>query len=148
MFINLFVYGTLRSEFPNPLAKRLTAEAKLIGKGWAPGALYDCGWYPGAIFSHDSRTRVRGEVYLLKHAERLLADLDHYEGTEEPANPFRRVPVKVRLERGGTIDAWSYEMTAPPRGCLPRRFCRRYGDPIASEPEETCRSKVSSLVSA
>jgi gamma-glutamylcyclotransferase (GGCT)/AIG2-like uncharacterized protein YtfP len=116
VFVNLFVYGTLRSEFPNPLAKRLTTEAKLIGKGWAPGALYDCGWYPGAIFSHDSRTRVRGEVYFLKHAERLLADLDHYEGTEEPANPFRRVPVKVRLERGGTIDAWSYEMTAPPPG--------------------------------
>ena len=41
---------------------------------------------------------------------RLLAELDHYEGTAEPGNAFRRVPVKVRLERGGTVDAWSYEM--------------------------------------
>jgi gamma-glutamylcyclotransferase (GGCT)/AIG2-like uncharacterized protein YtfP len=112
----LFVYGTLRPGFPNPLAKRLKTEAKFVGMGSVPGALYDCGWYPGAVFNPDSRTRVVGEVFTIKHADRLLADLDHYEGTEEPANPFRRVPVKVRLERGGTIDAWSYEMTAPPPG--------------------------------
>ena len=32
------------------------------------------------------------------------------EGTAEPGNAFRRVPVEVRLDRGGTVDAWSYEM--------------------------------------
>ena len=51
-----------------------------------------------------------GEVFSLKNAARLLAELDHYEGTAEPGNAFRRVLVKVRLDRGGTIDAWSYEM--------------------------------------
>ena len=96
----LFVYGTLRSEFPHPLAKRLSTQAKLIGKGSTPGLLYDFGWYPGAKFDAGARTHVIGEVFSLKNAARLLAELDHYEGTAEPGNAFRRVPVKVRLDRG------------------------------------------------
>jgi gamma-glutamylcyclotransferase (GGCT)/AIG2-like uncharacterized protein YtfP len=110
MLEHLFVYGTLRSEFPQPLALRLKSQAKLVGKGSTPGILYDFGWYPGAKFDADARSRVIGEVFALKNAERLLAELDHYEGTAEPGNAFRRVPVKVRLDRGGAVDAWSYEM--------------------------------------
>ena len=106
----LFVYGTLRSEFPHPLARRLQAQAKFIGRGSTPGVLYDFGWYPGARFDPHARTHVIGEVFSIKNAERLLAELDHYEGTAEPGNAFRRVPVKVRLDHGGTVDAWSYEM--------------------------------------
>ena len=87
----LFVYGTLRSEFPHPLARRLQAQAKFIGKGSTPGALYDFGWYPGARFDPHARTHVIGEVFSIKNAERLLAELDHYEGTAEPGNAFRRV---------------------------------------------------------
>ena len=106
----LFVYGTLRSDFPHPLTKRLSTRAKFIGKGSTPGLLYDFGWYPGAKFDAGARTHVVGEVFSLKNAARLLAELDHYEGTAEPGNAFRRVPVKVWLDRGGTVDAWSYEM--------------------------------------
>ena len=109
----LFVYGTLRSEFPHPLAMRLKAQAKFIGKGSTPGALYDFGWYPGAKFDPEARTHVVGEVFSIKNAQRLLAELDHYEGTAEPGNAFRRVLVKVRLDRGGTVNAWSYEMGDP-----------------------------------
>ena len=76
---HLFVYGTLRSEFPGPLAFKLKSQANLIGMGCAPGALYDFGWYPGAVFNADARTRVVGEVYALRNAERLVAQLDHYE---------------------------------------------------------------------
>lgn len=123
----LFVYGTLRPDFPNPLARRLKTQARFLGMGSVPGALYDCGWYPGAVFQPASRTRVVGEVFAIKHADRLLAQLDHYEGTAEPSNPFRRVPVKVRLERGGTVDAWTYEMTAFP----PRRRLIESGDFMA-----------------
>ena len=113
---HLFVYGTLRSEFPHPLARRLKAQAKLVGKGSTPGVLYDFGWYPGAKFEADSSSRVIGEVFSLKNAERLLAELDHYEGTAEPGNAFRRVPVKVRMDGGRTVDAWSYEMGTRRRG--------------------------------
>jgi gamma-glutamylcyclotransferase (GGCT)/AIG2-like uncharacterized protein YtfP len=111
---HLFVYGTLRSEFPHPLALRLKSQAKLVGKGSAPGVLYDFGWYPGAVFDADARTRVIGDVFALKNAERLLAQLDHYEGTAKPGKPFRRVAIKVHLDRGGTVDAWTYEMVEPP----------------------------------
>ena len=31
-------------------------------------------------------------------------------GRPSPANAFRRVPVKVRMDGGRTVDAWSYEM--------------------------------------
>ena len=72
----LFVYGTLRSEFPHPLAKRLSTQAKFVGKGSTPGLLYDFGWYPGAKFDPHARTHVIGEVFSLKNAERLLAELD------------------------------------------------------------------------
>jgi gamma-glutamylcyclotransferase (GGCT)/AIG2-like uncharacterized protein YtfP len=110
MLEHLFVYGTLRSEFPQPLALRLKSQAKLVGPGSTPGILYDFGWYPGAKFDAEARSRVIGEVFALNNAMRLLAELDHYEGTAEPGNAFRRVPVKVRLDRGGTVEAWSYEM--------------------------------------
>lgn len=112
---HLFVYGTLRSGFPHPLSRRLQTKARLIGKASALGVLYDFGWYPGAIFDAAARSRVIGEVFLLKNAERLLAELDHYEGTAEPSNPFRRVSIEVLFERGGTIDAWSYAMVDPPQ---------------------------------
>ena len=112
---HLFVYGTLRAESPHPMASA-SARAKHVGKGSTPGLLYDFGWYPGAMFEADSRYRVIGEVFALKNAARLLADLDKYEGTAEPGNAFRRVPVKVRLDGGGTVDAWSYEMGNRRRG--------------------------------
>jgi gamma-glutamylcyclotransferase (GGCT)/AIG2-like uncharacterized protein YtfP len=114
MLQHLFVYGTLRSGFPNPLAKRLQAQARFVGIGSAPGVLYDFGWYPGAMFKADARSRVIGEVFALKNAARLIAQLDHYEGTAEPDSVFRRVAVKVSLDRGGAIEAWTYELNAPP----------------------------------
>ena len=116
---HLFVYGTLRSEFPGPLAFKLKSQARLIGMGCAPGALYDFGWYPGAVFNADARTRVVGEVYALRNAERLVAQLDHYEGIAESNIRFRRVVIKVRLERGGTVEAWTYELNEVPAGRRP-----------------------------
>jgi gamma-glutamylcyclotransferase (GGCT)/AIG2-like uncharacterized protein YtfP len=112
MPVHLFVYGTLRSGFSNPFARRLQAQSILLGTGSAPGTLYDFGWYPGAIFKAEARMRVVGEVFLLKNPQRLLSQLDHYEGTEEPATPFRRVAVKVSLDRGGGVEAWTYELSA------------------------------------
>ena len=80
---HLFVYGTLRFEYPNPLAVKLKSQAIFICKGSAPGVLYDLGWYPGAVFNDDVRTRVIGEVIALGNAERLMAQLDDYEAIPE-----------------------------------------------------------------
>ena len=95
---HLFVYGTLRFEYPNPLAVKLKSQAIFICKGSAPGVLYDLGWYPGAVFNDAVRTRVIGEVIALGNAERLMAQLDDYEAIPEPNKRFRRVVIKVRLE--------------------------------------------------
>jgi gamma-glutamylcyclotransferase (GGCT)/AIG2-like uncharacterized protein YtfP len=103
---HLFVYGTLRSEFPHPLARRLSLEARLIGTGSASGTLYALSHYPGAIFRPDDRDSVLGEVYALSRSSRLLAELDAYEGSL-----FRRVRIDVRLPSGRAIEAWSYELT-------------------------------------
>jgi gamma-glutamylcyclotransferase (GGCT)/AIG2-like uncharacterized protein YtfP len=118
----LFVYGTLRSEFPHPLARRLASEARLLGKASATGILYAFCGYPGAIFDREAKTRVVGEVYALPRSERLLAALDSYEGLVEAGTPpFRRVLIKVRLDRGRReSEAWSYELTETPR--IPRRI--------------------------
>lgn len=101
---HLFVYGTLRSEFPHPLARRLALEARLIGTGSASGTLYALSYYPGAIFRPDDRDSVLGEVYALPRSS-LLAELDAYEGSL-----FRRVRIAVRLAGGRAIEAWSYEL--------------------------------------
>lgn len=112
---HLFVYGTLRSESPHELARRLRAQARLVGKASAPGLLYDFGRYPGALFQPDARERIIGEVFALRNAKRLFALLDAYEGVgDQEASAFKRIEIKVRLDRGGVIESWSYGLSGPP----------------------------------
>ena len=106
---HLFVYGTLRFEYPNPLAFKLRSQAIFAAKGSTPGVLYDLGWYPGAVFNAEARTRVVGEIYALGNAERLMAQIDEYEAIPEPNKRFHRMVIKVRLKRGSTVEAWTYE---------------------------------------
>ena len=116
---HLFVYGTLRAESAHPMANRLRAGAKLIGRGSTPGLLYDLGACPGAVFTPEERHRVIGEVFQLGPSPRLLADLDKYEGfTGEDDDMFRRIAVEVSLDQGGTVEAWTYGMKESPRARL------------------------------
>jgi gamma-glutamylcyclotransferase (GGCT)/AIG2-like uncharacterized protein YtfP len=93
------------------LARRLKTQARLVGKASAAGRLYDLGRYPGAIFQADDRERIIGEVFALRNAARLLAELDAYEGVVDPGSPaFKRVEIKARLDKGGVIDAWAYAL--------------------------------------
>jgi len=106
---HLFVYGTLRADSGHPMARRLRVGAKHIGRGSAQGALYDFGDYPGAVFDADARYRVIGDVFRLGPNPRLLADLDKYEGFTGADNDlFRRISIEVRLDQGGTVEAWTY----------------------------------------
>ncbi len=125
---HLFVYGTLRAEGGHPMARRLRAAAKHVGKGSAPGLLYDFGNYPGAVFGPEKKYRVIGDVFALRAGPRLLADLDKYEGVareddEEAAWPeaegmFHRIAVEVSLDQGGTVEAWAYGLKESPRARL------------------------------
>jgi gamma-glutamylcyclotransferase (GGCT)/AIG2-like uncharacterized protein YtfP len=113
----LFVYGTLRSQSGHPMARRLARQARLIGKGSAPGALYDLGAYPGAVFSPDRKRQVTGEIFALTSGGRLLRLLDAYEGcaSEDAAETaLRRIEIEVRLPTGSTVEAWTYALETAP----------------------------------
>jgi gamma-glutamylcyclotransferase (GGCT)/AIG2-like uncharacterized protein YtfP len=125
---HLFVYGTLRAGSAHRMAHRLRVGAKHIGRGSAPGLLYDFGSWPGAVFGLEEKYRVIGDVFALGRYTRLLTDLDKYEGVsreedEEPEVPeaeglFHRIAIEVGLEQGSTIEAWTYALKEPPRARL------------------------------
>jgi len=125
---HLFVYGTLRAESGHPMARRLRVGAKLLGRGSVPGSLYDFGEYPGAVFAPDAKYRVIGDVFMLGPNPRLLADLDKYEGIApeddgaasgpEAEGLFQRVVIEVKLDKGETVEAWTYALKEPPRARL------------------------------
>jgi hypothetical protein len=110
------------------MAHRLRVAAKHIGKGSAPGSLYDFGHYPGAIFGLEQKYRVIGDVFVLGPNPRLLADLDKYEGLTrddgeeaewpEAAGLLHRIVIEVSLEQGATIEAWAYALKQAPRARL------------------------------
>jgi gamma-glutamylcyclotransferase (GGCT)/AIG2-like uncharacterized protein YtfP len=125
---HLFVYGTLRSESGHPMARRLRAGARHIGRGTAEGSLYDFGSWPGAVFAPGDRYRVVGSIFALGPNPRLLTDLDKYEGVV-PANGeerewpeaeglFHRIAIEVVLDKGGNVEAWAYGLKETPRARL------------------------------
>ena len=108
---HIFVYGTLRSESDHPMARRLCAQARLVGKGSVSGRLYDCGWYPAAMFDDSETRRIVGDVFALKLGAKLLAELDDYEAGDPN---YARVPIEVTLLNGGMVLAWAYGVKQPP----------------------------------
>jgi gamma-glutamylcyclotransferase (GGCT)/AIG2-like uncharacterized protein YtfP len=116
---HLFVYGTLRAGSAHPMAHRLRVGATHLGRGRTSGSLYDFGDHPGAVFDPSAKYRVIGDVFLLRAGQRLLADLDRYEGfTGEDDDMFRRVAIEVTLDTGGTVLAWAYGLKQAPRARL------------------------------
>jgi gamma-glutamylcyclotransferase (GGCT)/AIG2-like uncharacterized protein YtfP len=119
---HLFVYGTLRADSKHPMARRLRAGARHVGRGSAPGSLYDFGDHPGAVFARDSRYRVKGDVFRLGSNPRVLTDLDRYEGIGGGDNSdetfFHRVIVEVKLDTGKMVEAWAYALKETPRARL------------------------------
>ena len=119
---HLFVYGSLRSESAHPMARRLAASARLVGKASARGVLYDLGSYSGAMFGPEHKRDVIGEVFALPEDGRLLATLDGFEGTANEnaiSASFERITIKVKLASGGTVAALTYALRAPPRKSRP-----------------------------
>jgi gamma-glutamylcyclotransferase (GGCT)/AIG2-like uncharacterized protein YtfP len=112
---HIFVYGTLRSESDHPMARRLTARARHVGKGSVPGRLYDCGWYPAAIFDANEARRVIGDVFSLKPGSWLLAELDAYEAGDPN---YARALLDVTLVDGGIVTAWAYGVSKAPNARL------------------------------
>ncbi len=107
--IYLFAYGTLRSNFHHPYAELLRNHSVCIGRGWFPGRLYDKGAYPTAVYDIHSKSKVFGEVYLLR-TEVFLLTIDRYEGIgpgfTQPQE-FRRIKLTAYMAEG-PIECWAY----------------------------------------
>jgi len=112
----LFVYGTLRKAFDNPMAKLLRQEADYEGEGVVDGKLYDIGRFPGAIISCRDSIEIKGEIYALRIADRIFAYLDQYEGYSPnifASSLFRREKCQVTCDDGDEIEAWIYIFNEP-----------------------------------
>ena len=97
------------------MARRLSSQARLVGKGSVPGRLYDMGWYPAAMFDGCEKRLIVGDVFALAPGGRLLAELDIYEGGDPN---YARMAVQVKLANGGTVAAWAYGVREAPNARL------------------------------
>lgn len=102
---DLFVYGTLRSQFQNPYARRLHKEAELIGAATVRGSIFHITSYPGYLREPDGL--VHGELWQLREPAKTLAALDDYEGPE-----YARIQTEATAdERTEPVLAWVYLYT-------------------------------------
>ncbi len=99
MTFNLFVYGSLRSEFDNPYARLLRSQADLVGPAEIMGSLFQIGDYPG--YRPEPCGKVHGELYRLHNPAATFRVLDEYEGPD-----YERVLTEI---------GWIYQYrTQPP----------------------------------
>ena len=108
----LFVYGSLRSGFRNPVYEYLTKYFHLLGEAVVKGKLYDLGEYPAAAATADEKF-IFGELYCINNPLEFswaIGQLDDYEGlnTEEGETPLYRREEVIAWKDGETHTAWIY----------------------------------------
>lgn len=109
---NLFVYGSLRSGFRNPVYKYLTKYFNLLGEALVKGKLYDMGDYPVAVPTDEGKF-ISGELYAINNPLEFswaIAQLDDYEGlnTEAGEQPLYKREEVVAYQDGQAVSAWIY----------------------------------------
>jgi gamma-glutamylcyclotransferase (GGCT)/AIG2-like uncharacterized protein YtfP len=108
----LFVYGSLRSGFHNPMYEYISRFFTLVGKAKVRGKLIDMGSYPAGIPSNDNHFII-GELYQVNNESEFswaIGQLDDYEGVSvEPdeVQLYRREITEVHLN-GQITQAWIY----------------------------------------
>jgi gamma-glutamylcyclotransferase (GGCT)/AIG2-like uncharacterized protein YtfP len=108
----LFVYGSLRSGFRNPVYQYLTKYFHLIGEAVVKGKLYDLGEYPAAAPSTEEKF-ISGELYCINNPEEFswaIGQLDDYEGLNaEEGEPvlYKREEVTA-YRKSEPHTAWIY----------------------------------------
>ena len=108
----LFVYGSLRSGFRNPMYNYLTQYFHLAGDAIVKGQFYDTGVYPVAIPSTDEHF-ISGELYEANNIDEfgwVIAQLDDYEGlnVESGERPLYKRELADVLQNGHVSKAWVY----------------------------------------
>jgi len=109
---NLFVYGSLRSGFRNPVYNYLTKYFHLLGEAVVKGKLYDMGEYPVALPTAEEKF-ISGELYTINDAVEFswaIAQLDDYEGLnpEEGEQPLYKREEVLAYQDGQPVTAWIY----------------------------------------
>lgn len=82
-----------------------------------PGQLYDLGNYPGAVYQTDAESFVHGKIFELKHPEKVLQQLDYYEGIgsgHNEENQYSRSIITLNC-MGEPINCWVYLFQLDPR---------------------------------
>lgn len=116
---DLFVYGTLRNGAAHRMSRLLAGRARFVDRAVWQGRLYLVRDYPGAVPSDDPLDIVHGEVYRLTEPQRLLAELDRYEGCSAAfpaAAEYERRRDTVCLAAGGRLAVWIYVFRHPTDG--------------------------------
>ena len=97
----IFIYGTLRRE---GRAHRLMLEADFQCLATTSGRIVHVDQYPGLIL--DSENSVIGELYIAN--DKLVRELDQYEGCFESPPLYIRQEITVIDENGKTHQAQTY----------------------------------------
>ncbi len=108
----LFVYGSLRSGFRNPVYEYLTKYFHLLGEAVVKGKLYDLGEYPAAAPT-DEEKFISGELYCINNPLEFswaIGQLDDYEGlnTEEGETALYKREEAIAYQKGEPQAAWIY----------------------------------------
>lgn len=108
----LFVYGSLRSGFRNPVYQYLTKYFHLMGEAVVKGKLFDLGDYPAAAATTEDKF-ISGELYVINDPLEFswaIGQLDDYEGLnaeEGETALYKREEVTAFMD-GKPHEAWIY----------------------------------------
>lgn len=108
----LFAYGFLKTVYHgNVETKTPPMDVEFVSSGLYQGQIYRLGRYPGVVFDEKAPYRVKGEIFKMRDAQKLLPILDEYEIaapliTEDPE--YQRVLRPIKTE-SGFMECWVYE---------------------------------------
>jgi len=108
----LFVYGTLKRRGKSHKQLRKDDGVRFKSSGRIRADLYRLQHedYPGAVLTSAPNRFVKGDLFLLQYPERILRELDEFEGVDEGL--FRRQLVDV-WSQGRRVKAWAYLYARP-----------------------------------
>lgn len=108
----LFVYGSLRSGFRNPVYNYLTRYFHLVGEAVVKGKLYEKGEFPVARPTEEEKF-ISGELYAVNSPSEFawaIEQLDDYEGlnVEDGETPLYKREATMAYIDGTGSTAWVY----------------------------------------
>jgi gamma-glutamylcyclotransferase (GGCT)/AIG2-like uncharacterized protein YtfP len=105
----LFVYGSLMRCGDAEARRPLAEGGHFLMEASVPGRLYLAEGWPAAGPAGGPAERVHGEVFELSDPDRILAELDAWEG---PGYERRLVPALFK-DQGFEIECWAWFWTGP-----------------------------------